>query len=127
MFPMSIPRNASALRFTSIFGVFCTLYLCLTVTIVFFFNEQIVPDFKKNLSEMEAFRLSYQGIVTSVPLIIFAYMYQVNIPMIYVELEKKDAKEMSKVIYHGSTVVVLFYILVGVFGYATFLAPPLSQ
>lgn len=124
---MSIPRSASALRFTSLFGVLCSMYLCVTVTFVFFFSKEIVPDYKKNLSEMQAFRLSYQGVVTTVPLIIFAYMYQVNIPMIYVELEKREAKAMSKVIYLGSTVAVLFYILVGVFGYATFLAPPLSR
>jgi len=33
---------------------------------------------------------------------------------------------MATVISIGSTVAVLFYVLVGIFGYATFLAPPLS-
>jgi len=40
--------------------------------------------------------------------------------MIYVELERRNSKQMSKVIAFGSTVAVVFYIIVGVFGYATF-------
>jgi amino acid permease len=47
-------------------------------------------------------------------------MYQVNIPMIYVELERRESKQMAKVIAAGSTVAVLFYCMVGIFGYATF-------
>ena len=40
--------------------------------------------------------------------------------MIYVELERRNAKTMSTVISIGSGVAVLFYIIVGIFGYATF-------
>ena len=46
--------------------------------------------------------------------------------MIYVELEKRNGKQMGKVISVGSTVAVVFYVMVGIFGYATFLAPPIS-
>jgi len=59
LFPMSIPRSVNKLRFTSLFGVLCSMYLCLAVTIVFFTNRDIVPDFKKNLNEIDAFKLSY--------------------------------------------------------------------
>ena len=44
--------------------------------------------------------------------------------MIYVELERRNSHTMSKVISIGSGVAVLFYILVGVFGYATFVDDP---
>lgn len=127
LFPMSIPRTVNALRFSSLFGVLCSMYLCVTVTLVFFSNRDIVPDIKENFSKMEAVRISYQGVVTSVPLIIFAYMYQVNIPMIFKELEARNEKRMSVVVSAGTTVSVLFYVMVGIFGYATFLAPPLSK
>ena len=40
--------------------------------------------------------------------------------MIYVELERRNAKQMAKVISAGSSVAVLFYIMVGIFGYACF-------
>jgi len=120
LFPMAIPRNASALRYSSLAGVLCSMYLSLAVTFVFFFDKTVVPDYKQNFKDIEAFKVSYNGIVSSVPLIIFGYMYQVNIPMIYVELEKRNSKQMAKVVSFGSSVAVLFYIMVGVFGYATF-------
>lgn len=117
---MSIPRNASALRFSSLFGVLCSMYLCIAVVFVFFTDPVMVPDVSENFSKIEAFKLSYKGVVSTVPLIIFAYMYQVNIPMIYVELENKNASEMGRVIGAGSSVAVFFYSLVGIFGYAIF-------
>ena len=40
--------------------------------------------------------------------------------MIYVELERREAKQMAIVISSGSSVAVVFYIVVGIFGYATF-------
>ena len=58
------------------------------------------------------------------PLIIFGYMYQVNIPMIFVELEQKTPQYMGSVVKDGTAVAVVFYILVGVFGYATFAGDP---
>lgn len=69
---------------------------------------------------MDAFKFTPNGIISSFPLIIYAYMYQVNIPMIYVELENKSPKQMSKVILVGSLILVILFCFVGVFGYATF-------
>jgi len=125
MFPMSIPRNASALRYSSLFGVLCSMYLCIAVVIVFYTDPNVVASPSANFSEMEAFKVSFDGIVSTVPLIIFAYMYQVNIPMIYVELERRNAKEMGAVIGLGSSVAVIFYVMVGIFGYATFVMDPI--
>ena len=62
--------------------------------------------------------------VSSFPLIIFAYMYQVNIPMIYTELERRNSKQMSKVLIIGTVGAVVLYIVVGVWGYATFINYP---
>ena len=62
--------------------------------------------------------------VSSFPLIIFAYMYQVNIPMIYTELERRNSNQMSKVLIIGTIGAVVLYIIVGVWGYATFINFP---
>ena len=51
-------------------------------------------------------------------------MYQVNIPMIYYELEKRDAKQMSSVLAKGSGAAVILYALIGIFGYLTFVDTP---
>lgn len=40
--------------------------------------------------------------------------------MIYAELEKRDHKQMSKVLIAGTVGAVILYIIVGVWGYATF-------
>lgn len=74
---MSLPRNASALRFSSLFGVLCSLYLSLAVMFVFFTttNESLVPSRSENLGKMEAFKFTYNGLVSSVPLVVFGYMY----------------------------------------------------
>ena len=53
-------------------------------------------------------------------MIIFAYMYQVNIPLISYELERRNAKRMSTVLVRGSVAAVILYALVGIFGYLTF-------
>ncbi len=58
------------------------------------------------------------------PLIIFAYMYQVNIPLIYYELERRNKTVMSKVLLRGSFATVILYAIVGVFGYLTFVYTP---
>ena len=68
--------------------------------------------------------MSFTGVVSSFPLIIFAYMYQVNIPMIYTELEKREYHQMSKVLIFGTIGAVVLYIIVGVWGYATFVNFP---
>lgn len=74
---MSLPRNASALRFSSLFGVLCSLYLSLAVMFVFFTtdNTDLVPSVSENLSLMKPFKLSLNGILSSVPLVVFGYMY----------------------------------------------------
>jgi EamA domain-containing membrane protein RarD len=51
------------------------MYLCIAVVIVFFTDDTMVPDVAGNFSKIEAFKLSYKGVVSTVPLIIFAYMY----------------------------------------------------
>jgi len=48
MMPMSIPRNASTLRYSSLFGVLCSMYLCIAVVIVFYTDKTLVPDTSKN-------------------------------------------------------------------------------
>lgn len=64
------------------------------------------------------------GAVKSAPLIIFAYMYQVNIPQIFNELETKTAANMSSVLLRGSSAAIFLYALIGIFGYLTFVHTP---
>lgn len=65
-------------------------------------------------------KFDFAGIVTSFPLIIFAYMYQVNIPLIYYELENRHKDIMAGVLLKGSVAAIILYCMVGIFGYLTF-------
>jgi hypothetical protein len=40
--------------------------------------------------------------------------------MLYVELEKKDLKDMWKVMFYGTIGVTISYLMAGIFGYVTF-------
>lgn len=44
LFPLSIPRSISALRYSSLFGVLCSIYLVLAVIIVFWVDKKLVKD-----------------------------------------------------------------------------------
>ena len=95
LFPMSVPRQVNALRFTSLLGVMCSIYLCVAVAIVFFIDKEVVADRAAHWQDVKMFKVSFKGVVSTVPSIIFGYMYQVNIPMIYNELVEKNKSTMS--------------------------------
>ena len=64
------------------------------------------------------------GVFNSLPLVIFSYMYQTNIPMIYSELKKKNMRSMKKIMGYGTAGATIAYLMAGIFGYATFAQYP---
>ena len=72
---MSLPRSVNALRFSSLFGMLCSIYLCLAVAFVFLCNRNLVPSPARNFEHAKLFVFTFDGLVDSIPLIIFAYMY----------------------------------------------------
>ncbi len=107
----------SSLRFSSIFGFACVLYLTILIIVEFF----VVADDKSgNWKQARLFHVSVGGIFGSFPLVIFAFLYQPNIPSIYMELNNKSLKRMDKVLTRGSIICIIIYILVGIMGYAAF-------
>ena len=86
------------------------------------FDEKIQPDIGEAFKvAFENFDITTFGIFRSLPLIIFAFMYQTNIPMIYKELAKKNLKNMEKVIIVGTIGATICYLIAGIFGYVTFI------
>lgn len=98
--------------------MFAIVFICLV-------DRDVTPDLGKSFeTAVENFDISVMGVFNSLPLVIFSYMYQTNIPMIYVELEKKDLKHMWKVMRNGTIGATIAYTLAGVFGYVTFAMDP---
>lgn len=84
-------------------------------------DRNVTPDLGHSFETAFAnFDISVLGVFNSLPLVIFSYMYQTNIPMIYIELEKRDLKHMWKVMRNGTIGATIAYLLLGIFGYVTF-------
>lgn len=56
------------------------------------------------------------------PLVIFAFMYQINVPAIYNELTDKSITTMKTVLVYGTSGAAILYIFCGVFGVVAFAA-----
>ena len=70
----------------------------------------------------ERAKIDIHGIFTSLPLVIYAYMYQVNVPAIYNELSNPNLSNIKTALIIGTTLAVIVFIFVGMFGYAAFAA-----
>jgi amino acid permease len=125
LFPISLPRELKALRFSSFMSFGISIFVVFSVFFCSFREKKIDGDGKYDFSER--FSAAYNepditvaGIFNSLPLIIFAYMYQPNIPAIYHELKAKNMGNINKVLSLGTLMASVAYILTGMFGYVTF-------
>lgn len=117
---MSIARKVNALRYTSALGVTCSIYLMIVVTLIFWADRSLVPEPIENMKKVELFRFSTFGLFSTLPLIVFAFMYQFNVPIIYKELRNRSPQRMNQVLIRGMLIAAVAYIFTGIFGYATF-------
>ena len=120
LLPLSLPRKMGALRFTSLFGFVCCVFLVWVITLIFIFSRVVVPDPVENIKVADYAKFSFSGIFSTFPFIISSYMYQPMIPAIYKNLERPNFRRMEKVVLRGSYGAVFMYILIAVFGYLTF-------
>ena len=67
LLPLWIPRKINMLRYNSLLGVLCTLYLVLWLMILFFVDRSLVPSIKDNFYNASYFKVTYQGMTYSVP------------------------------------------------------------
>ena len=117
LLPLWMPRKINMLRYNSLFGVLCTIYLVLWLMFLFFTDRKLVPSISDNFRDAKYFNISYDGLTYSVPYVVFAFMFQPNVPMVYRELIDRDYKIMAKVASRGSIIVILIYIIAWIFGY----------
>jgi len=122
--PLSMPRDLSANRYGNLIALFFIYYFSLTIPYICFTNRELVPSISASVYSA-AFQPKMpllQGVMTSVPLIIFVMMIQQVIPSIYSELQNRSLKTMRKVLIRNYWLVAFLYCLVGFFGYATWVA-----
>jgi len=98
-----------------------SIYIVIAIVFLCLFSREITPNLGHSFkTAITNFDIDVFGIFNSLPIVIFAYMYQTNIPMIYTELEKKDLKHMWKIMKIGTAGATVAYAFAGVFGYVAF-------
>jgi len=129
LMPVSMPRSLNTLRFTSLVSFAISLFVVLTVFSLSFKDVDDGSGVDHTFHDRIAFawkdtNITFTGIFNSLPLVIFSYMYQPNIPSLYHELKKKKLFTMQKVLWFGTGIASSAYIMAGMFGYITFALSP---
>jgi len=128
IFPLSLMRNMSSLRFTSLLSVSCSIFLTICLFIQYFvlcdeYNSCIWKQSVINNNHLASF--TWNGILTAVPLFIFGFNCQPNVFPIYMELEATNTsskmKKMNSVFKYALSISVTLYIVAGSSAFLIFL------
>mmetsp|Transcript_2002 Transcript_2002/g.2980 ORF Transcript_2002/g.2980 Transcript_2002/m.2980 type:complete len:435 (-) Transcript_2002:22-1326(-) len=119
LLPVSLPRSLNALRFTSLVSFAISLFMVFTIFSLCFMDVTPNSFDDRIKTAWKGTPITLSGIFNSLPLIIFSYMYQPNIPSLYQELKKKRLFTMQKVLWVGTGIASVAYIMAGMFGYLT--------
>eukprot|EP01083_Nonionella_stella_P027747 76433_1 len=142
IFPVSLMRSMSSLRFTSLLSVSCSLFLTICLFIEYFIlcDDLVTEEGKHYKMYKTCFwkwndfenvwkhdhgshlaRFTFSGFLTSVPIFIFGYNCQPNVFPIYMELENKSLSRMQKVFRRALSISVSLYIIAGSSAFLIFL------
>lgn len=86
----------------------------------YFTNKALVPDIWAQLQHAEIFIWRWDRVIETIPFVNFLYFYSYLLPQAYKELNRRRVAKMDKVLIRASTVILLIYLPIGVFGYLTF-------
>jgi len=117
LLPLSMIDSINQLRFASLFGVSCILYMI--VVVFYIFSREGMSPTLGGLRVIEP-KCGIEGVVRMSTLAVFAYCCQPNIPSIYVELEKRSFRRMDKVSVRAMILCFFIYVLMGISGFLAF-------
>lgn len=117
-FPASLARTLGALRYSFLLGIVFVGYLTIVV-IIESFNPNIC-DLESNYKKASYFDIT--GFLTTFPIAIFSFTCHSNVLDVYQELQRKSRRRMSKVLSRVMIIALVLYVLVGIFGYLTFVS-----
>ena len=104
-------------------SVLLSFYLVMVIVIEACLDHGTSPTLKEGWNQgSERAQISVLGFCNSLSIIIFAFMYQVNIPALYNELEGKDMSKIKLVIIIGTIMACVLYVVAASFGYMSFAA-----
>lgn len=117
IFPLSLFKDFSALRYASAISVF----VCFYITGIIVFQTPSYMSKNVNFSENLKFFDLNMNVVDTLSICLFAYESGRAIPIIYKELKKKNYKNMSKVIERANGLLIFLYSIIGIFGYFSYM------
>lgn len=112
--PLSLNRDLSALRYTSLMSF---LIICFLSTVIVIESTQ-VDNIRENFKKIDNFILP--GIAVTFPNTIYSYSCHPNVLDVFHELQRPSLKRMSKILSRCMALACVVYVIVGSFGYITF-------
>lgn len=117
VYPLSLKKEISAFRYTSFLSTCSCFYLAFAVCYSFFMETNDISSAFANAPVAE---FGAYNILTSISLVVFSFTCHPNVIPIYEELERRSTKRGFKFLSRGLVIVLLLYLIVGIFGFLTF-------
>lgn len=117
VYPLSLKKEISALRYTSFLSTCTCFYLAFAVLYSFFSETE---DTNSAFANAPPARFGAYNILASMSYVIFSFTCHPNVIPIYEELERRSTKRGFKFLSRGLVFVLLLYLVVGIFGFLTF-------
>ena len=117
MLPFSLPKKVTSLEILSICGWLSAIYVTLWFICLFLFDSDLVPSKSTNFANASYFKLTYNSILKGIPLIMFSYMYQPVVPVLYKEMSPRNRTMIKSVLLYGTILLIIVYTFDSSFGY----------
>ncbi|OQS00009.1 Amino Acid/Auxin Permease (AAAP) Family [Thraustotheca clavata] len=122
VYPLSLFRSLSSLRFSSLFSILCIVFLTITVVVKYFQFVKLgfAPDFWYQWHHLTMLNFAPDRLLTAIPLVVFAFTCHPNVLPIYLQLKRRSSPRMYKVARRSLGVASLVYLLLSTFAVFTF-------
>lgn len=117
VYPLSLKKEISSLRYTSLLSCIACIYLAFAITYGFFDMRSDTNDRFKHAPAAEFTAYSF---FTASGFVVFSFTCHPNVIPIYQELQRRSTKRGFKFLSRGLVIVLIIYLIVGVFGFLTF-------
>jgi amino acid permease len=118
IYPLSLVKEISALRYTSLISFITVSYLTFIVGLQFFImrGDQIWI----RVQEAPAAHFDAFEIFQVCAIVLFSFTCQSSVVPIYIELQRPCVRRGKKFIFIALLTVMILYLIVGIFGFLTF-------
>lgn len=127
-FPLCLLKTLNAFRFVSFLSVACCAVLSVILCVEYFFVCDYArtcfwnAEYKINFwSEWAARTDNPLELIKSVPLVVFAYTCHTAVLPLYLELQRRSANRMGRVLKHAISFTFVIYVFSSFWGFMTFL------